>query len=747
MAGTINLPVIFLAFANPPFGAQGHLRNLGEEARRLEKTLKQAEKKHLCELVVKAYAGLDEILAVFREFRNRVAIFHYAGHAKNFELLLEDAVDGTVGIDSRGLATVLGQQTGLQLVFLNGCSTQPQVDVLQAANIPAIIATSQAIRDDVATRLASEFYVSLAGGATIQSAFSEAQGAVKAMIGSSNVRDAYFKDAETVADRWPWSLSLKPGAELVGHWNLPDAADDPLFGLPSLPSSTDLPEKPFRNILWFRYEDAPIFFGRGYDIRALFQSVTAPDGHPIVLYYGQSGVGKSSVLAAGLLPRLKQVQCVAYARREHAFGLTKTLAATLHLPETSGDPGQIHDAWLAAEANADQPLTLILDQVEEVYTRPNPHEKPAEEMARFLDLLVVLFGNQAKRPKGRLILSFRKEWLAELTGLLTGRSLPKTDLFLKRMDKRSIVEAVTGPATSARLQRHYGLTVEPTLANEIADDLLADPVSAVAPTLQILLDKMWQRAKECDYNNPLFDRTLYHELRRQGLLLGDFLDAQLATLAKRHPEISKSGLVLDLLAFHTTPLATAEVRTISELQRTYAHQVEVLEALLGECIDLFLLVHPAENQPDAESATRMAHDTLAPLVRARFDESDALGQRARRILESRSLGRKDNGNDASETTPAPLGDADLDVVENGKSGMPRLDFSGTKPCRCKPCRPLTPPGRRGTTATKGAQSNADGSLSCANCLPVGDCRCMVPLPAAPGSTRGKFTEGSISSER
>ncbi len=95
-------PIIFLAFANPPPGARDHLRNLGEEERRLEATLKQAEKTDLCELVVKPYATLDSILTVFREYRHRIAIFHYGGHAHNYHLLLEDAQQGTAAADAGG---------------------------------------------------------------------------------------------------------------------------------------------------------------------------------------------------------------------------------------------------------------------------------------------------------------------------------------------------------------------------------------------------------------------------------------------------------------------------------------------------------------------------------------------------------------------------------------------------------------------------------------------------------------------
>ena len=68
------------------------------------------------------------------------------------------------------------------------------------------------------------------------------------------------------------------------------------------------------------------------------------------------------------------------------------------------------------------------------------------EMKDFLDALNALFDDPATRPQGRLVLSFRKEWLAEVEKLLAEHQLPRTKLFLRRLDRRSIVEAVTGPA-------------------------------------------------------------------------------------------------------------------------------------------------------------------------------------------------------------------------------------------------------------------------------------------------------------
>lgn len=257
MAEQTPKPIIFLAFANEPPDAPGHLRNLGEEARRLEATLQQAKQKGLCDLVVKPYATLDDILSVFRVFRNQIAVFHYGGHAHYDQLRLESD-SGSAAADASGLAAFLSQQSGLQLVFLNGCSTQPQVKGLLAAHVPLVIATSQAIRDDVATHFADQFYQSLASGATTQAAYLEAEAAVQSTVGHGNTRHVYLEGETLLADRWPWDLYAKEGADIAKQWNLPDAANNPYFGLPPIPEKyyQRLPEDPFRGLTWFATEHA-----------------------------------------------------------------------------------------------------------------------------------------------------------------------------------------------------------------------------------------------------------------------------------------------------------------------------------------------------------------------------------------------------------------------------------------------------------------------------------------------------------
>ena len=690
-----TLPILFLAFANDRQADGTYLRNLGQEAEQLREVLASAEKAGLCQVETRTSVSAEGILKRFNDptHKGRIALFHYAGHADDYDLLLESATGERAIADGRGLAAFLRQQNGLQLVFLNACSTRTQVEGLLDAGIAAVIATSRAIDDQTASDFARHFYTALAGGDSISAAFEKAQAALHFVRGdlTRHLRPQQDPHAEHSAAGWPWALYLRKGAEEVAAWNLPGAANDPLFGLPALPA-LDLPAKPFRDLSWFRRADAPIFFGRGQQIRQLYTVVTDPKTAPIVLFYGQSGVGKSSLLDAGLLPRLEQVHSVVYLRREQEKGLLGTLAGALPPPNfpllrQAQEPGGGTDpsstrvqrspqrsteltpqsgegwggVWRAAEQVANKPLTLILDQVEEHFTRPNLAIR--NEMAQFLDALVALFGDRSQRPQGKLILSFRKEWLAEIEKRLSECALPFSKVFLERLDKAGVVEAVRGVARTPTLQQHYGLSLEDGLADEIANDLLKDREAAVAPMLQILLTRLWEEATQRERAKPRFDRTLYDQLRRDGLKLKEFLDRQLARLKEQQREVVDSGLALDLLGFHTTPLGTAEQRDFAAVQKEYQHHTDILAELVRNFQNLYLLVDPAMDQADMAQKSRLAHDTLAPLVRVRFDESDLPGQRARRILETRAVDW-DNGEDGS-----PLDNADLSVVEVGQAGM------------------------------------------------------------------------------
>ena len=193
----------------------------------------------------------------------------------------------------------------------------------------------------------------------------------------------------------------------------------------------------------------------------------------------------------------------------------------------------------------------------------------------------------------------------------------------------------------------------------IADDLLEDKKSSIAPVLQIILTKLWQLEDGKDHRH--FSIEQYQNLRKEGILLDDFFHQQMAKIAAWEQEIghlaASSGLALDVLNGHTTELGTATSQSLEAIRQKYQHQTEVLEKLMIQFQDLYLLAGIGNHQ------TILAHDTLAPIVQKEIRDSDKPGQRALRILHAKMADY--------ELYPSRtfIDATDLQVVENGAAGM------------------------------------------------------------------------------
>ena len=432
-------PVIFLAFANEQEDLARYLRNLPKEMKQARDILEAAEREGLCELVVRPNAGIEEIINTFQDehYRGRIAVFHYGGHADGFQLLLE-AIDGSSIIaHGEGLVSFLGGQHNLQLAFLNGCSTQQQAEELIASGVPAVIGTSQSIADDAATQLAVRFYQGLSRGISLKRAWKEAVDEQKIRHGQGLFRDIVIPDLGQ-PDQLPWDLYIRDGAENVNDWNLPEAARNPLFGLPK-PPPADLPDAPYRFLDRYHSEQAEIFFGRSYYIRTLFEQVTNSQSAPALLLYGKSGVGKSSLLEAGLFPRLQETAHVIHIRRDNKLGfplaLRQQLAASAEVSE--------RQAWKRMEEQHQKPVVVILDQVEEIFTLPL--EENSQELVALFEIAQAIFKEPKKRPQGKLIFAYRKEFHPEILNACRQYRLPREECYIKPLSREDIIEIVQRP--------------------------------------------------------------------------------------------------------------------------------------------------------------------------------------------------------------------------------------------------------------------------------------------------------------
>lgn len=634
-------PVLLFFFANAPPGDRRHLRALTPELQAL-RALEGALRAHGVEPMYEADATREHVLDRLGDprLRRRIISVHFSGHADHDRWLLAGAHD-TAPARADGLIPRLTALPALTLVVLNGCHTRDQTDRLRAAGVPAVIGTDAAVADAAAATLAAHLYRALARGDTIGAAYRAALDAVR------TAPDAAWSSARMLApaddgppDALPWSFAHDPDAE---RWTLAAAIGDPLLGLPPPPPGP-LPATPYRHVERFTARDARIFFGRRAEIRRAFDLLTDPAAPRLLLMYGDSGVGKSSLLGAGVAPRLTAADRAAQVRRIGRDAPLDVLTAAL-----GGDP-TASATWQRADA-ADRPPIVVLDQLEDAIVTRDGHLDALDTLAA---ALAAAWAHTDPLGAARLVLSFRKDYLAEVRGALDRAGLTAwSTLYLRPLDRAAVVEVVEGLARDPALRAFYQVELEPGLADRVAAELTANRPAAVAPVLQIVLTRMW----ETDATPPVrFDARRYTDALRSGAGLGQIFADQLAAAEARAGGVAADGLLLDLLEAHTTAQGTAGALTAAER----AHRYPAPERAVSACVEHRLLA-----RDPATGTTALAHDVWAPWVDAGFRASDRPGQRARRIIENRTP-------DLSDQPTLALDTHDLRLVERGLAAMRRL---------------------------------------------------------------------------
>ncbi len=720
-------PYILFAFANEELNPNKYLRNLPKEQEALDKLFNEPDSQELCEHKILKNATVGQIIEHFQERENTaspVQILHFSGHGSKDSLVFQTLERRNLQAPNEPLADFFGKYKNLRLVFLNACYTKGLAEHLLGYDIPAIIGTSQAVLDEVATKFSLRFYKGMLRGYSLRRAFEEAKNQVE--IEYAEGINGVFRDSKEIgwdsSSSVPWELKIKQGHETIQNYNFPDAAQKPLFNL-HLPDSIEYPDEPYKYLKWYTRQDARVFFGRSHDIRKIYDRILNEKAAPILRIYGSSGVGKSSLLEAGLIPYLEQKAHVYVGRRKES-GLVETLEGLLKkaanneqntlgltnrrkisdlnekilniqrvifgIPEgdplreslqieyqrldvekkallQSGELSQVSYSsnlgvtWRSIEQNIGGPLVLILDQVEEVFTK-NPQGK-AQEFSDFLTKLkeIVRYGLTGGPILGKIILAYRKEHSPEIEKGFQEKRLPHEGIFLDQIDREGIEEIAKGICSREELVRKYEVQeVEEALVETLSVDLDPGKKNTVAPILQIILTKLWRAAK--DQNPRIFTLQAYKELKNKGVELEDFLTQQIATIETEFPQEVKSGLVLDILNFHVTDLGTAKEQSVASVKERYGHQEAKIDPILYALKSHRLLL------PGTGESNRLAHDTLGPILQRRYKETELPGQRASRILDNK-LPEYQASLDNKEGEANLLDKWDLKIVKDGQMGM------------------------------------------------------------------------------
>ncbi|PKV82988.1 helix-turn-helix domain-containing protein [Streptomyces sp. TLI_146] len=228
---------------------------------------------------------------------------------------------------------------------------------------------------------------------------------------------------------------------------------------------------PYRGLARYEPSDATLFFGRDTLTNDL-TTLVARERVSVVI--GPSGSGKSSLLRAGLIPRLQ------HPDPDHTTGIP---IAALRICTPGPHPANTHAKLFtscdtAATGEGDADTVVIVDQFEEVFTLC----QDADEREAFLDLILT-----AREPGSRLrvVLGVRADFYshclhhARLVDVLREAALP-----VGPMSPDELREAITKPATA------QGLIVERALTTRLIDDVCAEP--GALPLMSHALLETWR---------------------------------------------------------------------------------------------------------------------------------------------------------------------------------------------------------------------------------------------------------------
>jgi len=387
----------------------------------------------------------------------------------------------------------------------------------------------------------------------------------------------------------------------------------------------ELPDKktvlaPFLGLPYFEEKDACLFLGRSDEICDLWDLLERKASR-LILLHGYSGVGKSSLLHAGLFPRIKQKGwTVVQERRQKDKSLHKLLEdLLLQVPNTGK-------------------TLLVVDQLEEALIEPFQGK---EELPLLFLLLKKALNDH---PNLKVIFGFRKEFLPEIQKQVKVEALEtqQKGYFLEPLDNESILEAIK---LNDELKAHFGFTFEDGLEEKIAasiversDQLHSGEASNKAPWLQLLLHNLWSTAqkKQGKFNLLTLTESTFTEVRQKSF--PDMVKNQLDKLeqhAEPHLTFHQKGLTLDLLNFLTTAAGTAGVHSDAALIKRYPVPESQLIAHL-QLLENLQLVTRIANRND-ELYTRLAHDSLAPVIRERHEQSDKPAQKAYRVFQGKIM--------------------------------------------------------------------------------------------------------------
>jgi WD40 repeat protein len=380
---------------------------------------------------------------------------------------------------------------------------------------------------------------------------------------------------------------------------------------------------PFRGLAPFGESelDALLFFGRERETEVAVANLLAAR---LTILYGPSGVGKSSLLRAGVARRIRELSghraigrgpdgaAVVFASwadepvQALADAIESEVTSLVKRPVAGPPPGtslaDVVEHWSAV---LDGRLYLVLDQLEEYFVY---HEGGAGPGSFEQELPEVVLRS---RLRANVLLSLRDDALAQLD--VFKAQLPNlfaNYLRLDRLDHAAATAAILGPVKrwNELVPPGERWDVEPELVEDVLVQaaVTGEPDRIEPPYLQLVMERLW--GEEHARGSRVLRASTLAELGGAGAIVREHLDRAMSVLGEL--EQSAAALMFDHLV---TPSGTKVAHRAADLA-TFAHvprtEVDGLLATLGR----ERILRPLDDSAVGGDRYEIFHDVLGDAI-------------------------------------------------------------------------------------------------------------------------------------
>ncbi|MCP4288850.1 MAG: hypothetical protein GY792_31245 [Gammaproteobacteria bacterium] len=322
--------------------------------------------------------------------------------------------------------------------------------------------------------------------------------------------------------------------------------------------------QPYKFLNYYEITDADIFFGRDVVCDQIIEKLTL---YKSVLINGKSGSGKSSLVNAGLIPRLMNRGYLTFVFRDYGYP-TDLLKQALHgIPEFQLDVTEcsdITDILSRMTSLANRPIAIFLDQFERFF-----ENLPKQERQRFIQEIKTCLSTFSGEELD-IVFSIREDFYGRIGEFWDAFPEFDTDsykVYLKPLSPAEARDAIVKPLKGLPFRYEKGFVDDVLLPSLIGQTSGGEQIEPLH--LQIVCNQLYDEARQryvadlADGELVVIEKELYQEIGGTQGILHNYLDGFVERIAKKNPQ--QTAIVRSMLKLMIQTSGTRKFVSLHDL--------------------------------------------------------------------------------------------------------------------------------------------------------------------------------------